>query len=172
MTAQGIKPFNFSKAATTAPVMPDGRYEFVFVKHDMKVVGSGNNRGAPMLAVQAKPYKEFHPRYANTTVFRNIPLIAPDEEKGERGTFWVMTQFLEALGLSEDEMESFDLDTLKNHWGKRFTAAVTTREYEGEKRNEINKFKPSDGTMPDGAADPEESEDDDSADKPVRSRLR
>jgi hypothetical protein len=169
-----IQPFNFSKSATAPKVVPDGNAVLIFVKHDMKNVQSGKNTGAPMVVAQFKPDAEFHPKWKNSTLFRNIPLIAPDEDAGERGTYWVMNQVLEGLGLGEDELVAFNLDSLPSYYGRKVVATVSHREYEGEQRNEVNKFRLHTGEMPDGAinGDAEEDADEDAAPAGTRSRLR
>lgn len=172
---QNIQPFNFSKAAVAIKPIPDGNAVLVFVKHDMKNVASGKNAGAPMVVAQMKPDAEFHPKHKNNTLFRNIPLIAPDEDAGERGTYWVMNQFLEALGLGEDELTAFNLDSLPSYYGRKLVGTISSREYEGETRNEVNKFRLHSGEMPDGAVpdDTESDADDDmAATSGGRSRLR
>lgn len=167
-----IQPFNFSKAATATKLVPDGNAVLIFVKHDMKNVQTGKNAGAPMVVVQLKPDAEFHPKYRNSTMFRNIPLIAPDEDAGERGTYWVMNQFLEALGLSEDELVAFNLNTLPSYYGRKVVGAVSHREWEGEQRNEVNKFKLHTGEAPEGMVPNDADEDAEEMATSGRSRLR
>ena len=140
--APKINPLNLSGVKSTMEPLPVGTYDMVFVGHTIGEVKSGDNKGAPMLGLQAKPNKEFYPKYGNRSVFTNIPIIAPDESTDSKGTYWKVRQFGEALGLSDEEFANLDLERLNQYYGRHFVARITQREYEGEKRNDMTNFKP------------------------------
>lgn len=151
MATGTIGPINLAGVKSTLDPIPNGKYELVVIDATVGEVQNGDNAGAPMLGIQVRPYKEFHPQYSNRAIFDNVPVIPPDEDEGKRGTFWRLRGWGEAVGMSEDQLAKFDLQQFcQLAKGKRIQATVGQREYEGENRNTLKNIKPSTGMPPAG----------------------
>lgn len=144
-----IQPINLAGVKAQLEPIPDGKYELVVIEATIGEVQNGDNAGAPMLGIQLRPYKEFHPQYATRAIFDNVPVVPPDEDAGKRGTFWRLRGWGEAIGMSEDQLAKFDLQQFcQMAKGKRVQGTVGHREWEGENRNSVKNIKPSTGMSP------------------------
>lgn len=125
-----------AKSVPSFNPLPDGDYLVEISKSEVAPTSKGEVMFKYQAVVQAGPH-------AKRVLFGNIVIPAPTAEKhAQRAAF--LLRDLKALGFADEYIatQPQPQDLSNALVGRQFTAAVTTREYQGRTSNNINRIKP------------------------------